>query len=138
MQLYSTICHDFSLKNYVSFDIPKRIRCPLTRLRISEHSFPVETGRYSKPVALLEERLCTFCTNNVESEKHFLVECSKYSNLRDKYSADCVTHEILDIDDIVNPKTYIQAIKTCCYIKEALLLRDSQDTHQLNAISNGI
>ena len=34
-----------------------------------------------------------------------MLDCSKYSNLRDKYLTDCVTHEILDIDDIVNPKT---------------------------------
>ena len=74
---YSTICHDFSLKNYLGFDIPKRIRCLLTRLRISAHSLAIETGRYSKPKAPLEERVCRFCTNNVESEKHFMSECSR-------------------------------------------------------------
>ena len=77
---YSTICHDFSLKKYSSFGIPKRIRCLLTRLRISAHSLAIETGRYSKPNAPLEERVCRFCTNNVENEKHFMLECSRYSN----------------------------------------------------------
>ena len=135
---YSTICHDFNLKNYLSVDIPKRIRCRLTRLRISAYSLAIETRRYSKPKAPLEERVCRFCTNNVESKKYFMLECSRYSNPRDKYLTDSITHEILDIDDIVNPKTHRQANKTCCYIKEALLLRDNQDTHQLNTISTGV
>ena len=51
----------------------------------------------------------------------------------DKYLNDSVTHDILDTDDIVKPKTHRQANKTCCYIKEAVLLRDNQATHQLNA-----
>ena len=137
---YSTICHhdDFSLKNYLSFDIPKCIRCLLLRLRISAHLLAIETGRYSKPKAPLEECVCRFCSNNVESEKHFMLECSGYSNLRDKYLTDSVTHDILDIDDIVNPKTHRQANKTCCYIKETPLPRDNRDTHQLNTISNGV
>ena len=67
-----------------------------------------------------------------------MLECSRYSNLRDNYLTDSVTHEILGIDDIVNRKTHRQANKTCCYIKEALWRRDNQDTHQLNTISNGV
>ena len=66
----------------------------------------------------------------MESEKHFV---RRYTNL-----TDSVTHAVLDIDDIVNPKTHRQANKTCCYIKEGLLPRDNQDTHQLNTISNGV
>ena len=54
LEFYSTIFHDFSLKNYLSFDIQKRIRCLLTRLRISAHSLAIETGRYSKPKVPLE------------------------------------------------------------------------------------
>ena len=56
-----------------------------------------------------------------------MLKCNRYSNLRDKYLTDNVAHEILDIGDIVNPKTHRQANKTCCYIKDALLLRDNQD-----------
>ena len=41
-----------------------------------------------------------------------MLECSRYSNLRDKYLTDSVTHGILDIDDIVNPKTHRQSNKT--------------------------
>ena len=39
-----------------------------------------------------------------------MLECSRYSNLRDKYLTDSVTHESLDIDDIVNPKKHRQAL----------------------------
>ena len=67
-----------------------------------------------------------------------MLECSRYSNLWDKNLTDSVTHEILDTDNIVNSKTHRQANKTWRYIKEALPLRDNQDTDQLNTISNDV
>ena len=41
-----------------------------------------------------------------------MLECSRYSSLRDNHLTDSVTHETLDIDDIVNPKIHRQANKT--------------------------
>ena len=41
---------------------------------------PVETGRYEKEA--IEERLCGLC-NVVEDERHFLLDCELYENIRD-------------------------------------------------------
>ena len=42
----------------------------------------VETGRYRTPKVPLGERVCKLCNNDkVETEFHFVTECSKLQNL---------------------------------------------------------
>ena len=54
-----------------------------TKFRISNHNLAIETGRYSKPKTLGEERYCLLCNNNkVETEQHMIFECPFYSDLR--------------------------------------------------------
>ena len=57
-------------------------RAALTQLRISAHDLNIETGRYLQQSR--EERLCEWChlvtsSNNIETEKHVLLECDLYS-----------------------------------------------------------
>ena len=43
----------------------------------------VESGRYTKPKTPLTERLCKFCESSaVEDEKHFLLDCELYTDIR--------------------------------------------------------
>jgi hypothetical protein len=43
----------------------------------------IETGRYARPPVPVENRLCVVCNKNcVESEKHFLLDCPLYDDLR--------------------------------------------------------
>ena len=63
-------------------------KCPsrkdLLKLRTSNHSLFVETGRYSNPKLPREERICQYCDQHeVEDEHHLLLSCKLYSNLRD-------------------------------------------------------
>ena len=44
-----------------------------SRLRLSSHSMPIETGRWSR--TLREERLCTTC-NTLGDERHFIYHCT--------------------------------------------------------------
>ena len=45
----------------------------------------VETGRYRTPKVPLGERVCKLCNNDkVETEFHFVMECSKLQNLRNE------------------------------------------------------
>ena len=42
-----------------------------------------ETGRYSRPPVPVDDRLCVYCNSGrVENEKHFLMECNLYDDLR--------------------------------------------------------
>ena len=45
----------------------------------------MEVGRWAKPEKVpLERRICSTC-NVLEDEHHFVIECSRYTELRRKY-----------------------------------------------------
>ena len=56
-------------------------RRDFTKLRISAHKLRIETGRHTRtPV---ETRLCNHCNlREVEDERHFILYCTKYAELR--------------------------------------------------------
>ena len=62
------------------------------RLRLSSHSFPIETGRWSRKKR--EERLCTVC-NVLGDEIHYIYHCT-YIN----------RNNLTDIPDLCNLGTY--------------------------------
>jgi len=52
----------------------------LTQLRTGSNQLRINTGRWCElPV---EERICLMCAKEVETEQHFLLECSYYENER--------------------------------------------------------
>ena len=53
-------------------------RITLTKLRLSNHKFAIETGRYIRPYKKPEERICPICKKDVEDEIHFLTLCPAY------------------------------------------------------------
>lgn len=53
----------------------------------------IELGRFAKPAVPLENRMCKYCNFNcVENEKHFLLYCPVYSDLRNLLFLRCVDH----------------------------------------------
>lgn len=54
----------------------------LTKLRLSNHQLMIEKGRHLGIESKF--RFCSFCPNHVEDEKHFLMECKPFSNLRNE------------------------------------------------------
>ena len=54
----------------------------MTKLRLSNHSLLIETGRHCKIERQL--RFCPFCPTMIEDETHFLVQCPTYKEMRDK------------------------------------------------------
>ena len=75
----------FRLQPYLTCMMLEKFRISLSRLRMSSHRSKVETGRWQKPTAIsFNERKCTLCLK-LEDEFHFLLECSLYKDLRNKY-----------------------------------------------------
>ena len=68
------------MEGYLDTILNRTHRIWYTKIRISNHRFAVETGRFSKIPR--DERLCLFCkkhTNSVtEDEKHVLLHCPWY------------------------------------------------------------
>ena len=75
----------FGHKTYLDFVSVGKHRFALSRLRLSSHRLEVETGRWARPNAIpFEERRCTSC-HSLEDEFHFVLECSRYNDLRTMY-----------------------------------------------------
>ena len=72
-----------------NYELDRRHKSALTKLRISVHKLYIETGSYKKYDKVSktyintprEERTCSSCTNKIEDEYHFVFECSKNLNL---------------------------------------------------------
>ena len=51
------------------------------KLRISNHSLGIETGRFNLPPLPIENCKCYICEDVVEDELHFLFNCDCYHEL---------------------------------------------------------
>ena len=71
-------------ENYVkNRHIHREDRRSLAQFRCGSAPLKVETGRYTKPVTPVDLRLCELCNLNVtEDEKHFLLSCPFYDDIR--------------------------------------------------------
>ena len=55
----------------------------LGKLRTGSLPLEIEKGRFAKPKVPLEQRVCKYCnSSNVEDEKHFLIDCDLYTDIR--------------------------------------------------------
>ena len=58
----------------------------VTEHRPSEHNLSIENGRYKQSWLPKKEPFCQLCKkDNVETELHFLIECTKIQPVQTKY-----------------------------------------------------
>ena len=55
----------------------------LSKFRLSDHKLMIEEGRRARPQIKREDRICLEC-NSLEDEVHFLIDCDKYKNERER------------------------------------------------------
>ncbi len=83
MQCHLSIKREYSMAEYLYTVSDKKLKSTLTRYRLSGHKLMIETGRHRKTWLPPEQRLCSHCDlNQLETELHFLTECSKYTYIR--------------------------------------------------------
>ena len=78
----------------------------VAKLRLSSHNLSVEMGR--RTGLSREQRLC-HCGVDVETEKHFLLDCGLYHEIREKYD---VSND-LSVSRLLNDVNYVRYIKEC-------------------------
>jgi hypothetical protein len=80
-RMYKTV---FGFEDYLSIVKNERLCKLMACFRLCSHTLAIETGRYTGTTR--NQRICQLCTQNVvESEFHFLLCCSRYSDIRSKY-----------------------------------------------------
>lgn len=84
MEYYCRFKKEFLFEEYLTCVKNDKHRKELSRFRLSSHSLEIETGRYTN--INRDNRKCKLCSHDtVESEYHFLLCCTAYSDLRKKY-----------------------------------------------------
>lgn len=84
LRTYNRIKSEYQIEPYLEKVKDHRYRNALTRLRASSHTLEIERGRYTNPVTEIENRLCPNCKDKVETEEHFLMECTLYREERNE------------------------------------------------------
>ncbi len=120
IRTYKDIKLNFGTEDYVKIKQPRKNRSTIARMRNGTFPLNIELGRYRG--IPLESRLCITCDDNrVESEEHFLCECSAYHDLRrDLFSkVKNVTNLDLTLVAGVEKLTTLLSNKlTCKYVNE--------------------
>ncbi|XP_059067370.1 uncharacterized protein LOC131858220 [Cryptomeria japonica] len=79
--------YDHHQKAYIRAYISWKAKCIIAQLRTNSHQLHSEIGCWKRPKETWEERVCIFCTSGkVETEKHFILECDVFKDVRDKYN----------------------------------------------------
>ena len=111
---------------YLSIVVSQSHRIAMARLLVSSHSLHIESGRWTRPVTLRNERKCTSC-NKIEDEFHFLLECSRYHDIRKKlipayYWQSCSMYKFVKLIQCTDKKVIKGLAK---FIHEAFKCRTS-------------
>ncbi|XP_033746730.1 uncharacterized protein LOC117331881 [Pecten maximus] len=82
--LYRELNDKILLQSYLTKSVNISYTKEIARLRLSAHKLNIESGRY---VSIdRSKRVCTLCNlNDIEDEFHFVLVCTRYSDLRQKY-----------------------------------------------------
>ena len=76
IELLASLLRDFGQSGYLSKMVNPKHRIALTKMRISAHKFPIETGRYLHIPR--GDRECPLGCGEVGDEYHFMIKCSVY------------------------------------------------------------
>ena len=134
LQVYSALKRDYTLAPYLTTIRDQTLRRVMTRYRLSEHSLAIETGRRRQNWVPREARLCSHCELSVvETELHFLTECSRYESIRTRFyeTASSVCPEFQLCSDpeklpyILGEKSEL-TLHTARYVTACHNLRDNQ------------
>ena len=81
---YLFLKSNFMYEEYLTSVSNYKYRSSICKFRVSSHRLLIETGRYHSIPR--HERICKNCTRNVvEDEIHFLIQCDKFSQEREKF-----------------------------------------------------
>ena len=93
LTLYAQIKTKFGLEKYLNLITNSRERQAVTKLRISAHSLPIETGRY-KGIDT-NDTICPLCYQGVGNEAHYFTKCQNNKIIN---TNNLFTRKIIDIN----------------------------------------
>jgi len=120
---YSMFKLSFEFESYLSNIENDTLRKKLTRLRTSSRSLVIEYGRIQGIPR--NERLCLCCNQNLlETEFHFILICSQYNDIRNKYQLNYHWPNVIKFISIIKSTRRIHQLKIAKYLKESFSRRN--------------
>ena len=113
LSLYYDIKKEFKLEQYLREVKYFKYRSALTKIRISAHNFPIESGRWKATPK--ENRICPICMNNsIGDEGHYLFHCTNGDllDIRIYFMKEFYKHnEIIDTSSLDTNNTIIKLLR---------------------------
>ena len=81
LRTYALIKTEIGIEKYLIEMKNCELRIKFTKFRLSNHNLMIEKGRHMGLKS--EERICPFCSNVIEDEIHFFLECHAYITIRE-------------------------------------------------------
>jgi hypothetical protein len=127
LRTYKLFKTNFKTEQYIVLNLEKNERSMLAQFRCGILPLRVETGRFIGEN--VNQRICTFCDQEqIENETHFLVECTKYDNIRQQVFEDLLSDPSYINKNKEDRLTFLvneNARKTAKYIVKAFMFRRS-------------
>jgi hypothetical protein len=119
-ELYGSNAYGFQA--YLSLVNNVQLKKCLSRFRCFNHCLEIETGHRTKPLKTpICERLCKQCSlGAVEDKDHFLLVCSAYEHIRDKFRHHLPIGPITSMQELVlcqNQSALARFIEQCLQIR---------------------
>ena len=89
LRTYKKLKTKAGFERYLSIITSQKDRISLTKFRLSNHQLMIEKGRHENIPKVM--RFCPFCTDQVEDEVHFLMQCKTYDIFRKNAFAKFLT-----------------------------------------------
>ena len=83
LRTFAKLKTSIGMEKYLITCLNLKHRTAITKLRLSNHDLCIEMGRHSGIDK--SKRYCPFCPNLIETEKHFLLQCTVFDTLRMNY-----------------------------------------------------
>jgi hypothetical protein len=132
LEYYKQFKTHFEFEDYLSFINNISLRKQLSCMRLSSHALEIEVGRYNN--INRENRICKLCNQNtIESEYHFLLCCTRYSEIRRKYFGATSWPSLNKFKCLMSSKNKCTILKICKFIRDANRIRN--DTLALLTVS---
>ena len=92
---YGLMKKEYTMEHYLSRVHINQIRNIITKFRVNAHKLRINSGAYEHnggPIPT-DERICKFCNLNiVENETHFIIQCTKYQEIREIFIKNISVH----------------------------------------------
>ena len=122
LDLYCKYKENFEFETYLDVVKNDRLRKILSQFRLSSHSLEIEVGRYSNIERA--NRICKLCNQNtIESEYHFMLCCSQYTTIRNKYIGHISWPNIHTFKYLMMSKNTKRLLNVARFVNEAMDIR---------------